>query len=70
MAETSSLLNCRTLTRTGGSNPPLTAKRKPARLRAGFFMPKPLQAQLVQGWGIKKRQRGALGFCFGPPKVF
>lgn len=39
MAETSSLLNCRTGNRTGGSNPPLTAAlRKPQRKLCGFFM--------------------------------
>ena len=52
MAETSSLLNCRTSNRTGGSNPPLTANKKAEHVLPGFFHE--TNRRLLQVCGMEK----------------
>ena len=50
VAETNSLLNCRTGNRTGGSNPPLTAQQQKKALKRclrAFFVPVPSVKSLL-----------------------
>jgi hypothetical protein len=49
VAETSSLLNCRTGNRSGGSNPPFTAKGEKPGSAGFFYAPSPSQACLSEG---------------------
>ena len=58
MAETSSLLNCRTRKGSGGSNPPLTAKAiSYGEFRAIFFLHYTTDASLLAIWGMMQKKK-------------
>ena len=68
VAETSSLLNCRTRKGSGGSNPPLTAKEEKAGQTPGFlFLRRRLKARF-QGWESRNKKTYAAHKAFSSLK--
>ena len=65
MAETSSLLNCRTGNGIGGSNPPLSAKPKINRLRAVFLFASSAEARFRRNKENKKKRERSERLIFG-----
>ena len=70
MADTSSLLNCRTGNCTGGSNPPLSAKQNKPRVSGVVYFTKNLKKACFLKV-LKENKHNLSGFvllCRVPPK--